>query len=106
MNKFVSTSTLKSLKDLNLKLIPHSGNGRQRSARSKAWDFMRDLVVCAPDGTTTKQVALDDSYVYCKLCFTEQLNEREGSVVKIYKTGRKPHISLHCQGHHHHACIV
>lgn len=85
MNKFVSTSSLKSLKDLNLKWIPHSGNGRQRSARSKAWDFMGDLVVCAPDGTT-KQVALDDSYVYCKLCFTEQLNEREGSVAKIYKT--------------------
>ena len=84
MNKFVSTSR-KPLKSMNLQWVPYNGKGI-RSARSKAWEFMGQLIVCTNDNSG-QQTSLDDSLVYCKYCFNEQLNEAEGgSLSKIYRT--------------------
>jgi len=47
---------------------------------------MGQLIVC-PNDNSGQQTSFDDSHLYCKFCFNEQLSECESSISKITASG-------------------
>ena len=64
---------------MNLSWIPYT-NRPISQTRSKAWDFMGQLLVASNSGSSDANVPanlFDEEHLYSKYCFNEQLNAEE-----------------------------